>query len=140
MFCPQCKCEYLSGVYECSDCDVKLVPDLDVGDTKFCPQCKCEYLEGIEVCADCNIKLVHQLQEEPEPENNPDDLVDIGSFSMGFVSVIIEELLDAGIDVYPMEYPMNGVTQVMVRQEDLPKVAGILESIHQHEDEHHEEL
>src|SRR6266478_2780161 len=29
MICPVCKCEYLTGVTQCSDCDVPLVDALD---------------------------------------------------------------------------------------------------------------
>ena len=31
MFCPSCKCEYIAGVTQCSDCDVPLVDSLSSG-------------------------------------------------------------------------------------------------------------
>lgn len=46
----------------------------------YCPKCKYEYRPGIEKCPDCDVKLVDKLHEEPTPEPEYLDLVQVGSF------------------------------------------------------------
>jgi hypothetical protein len=63
----------------------------------FCPVCKVEYRQGITRCADCGAELVPALPQEPEPVDEPLEIVWRGSDPLA-VSKVQDVLEGAGVE------------------------------------------
>jgi hypothetical protein len=61
----------------------------------FCPKCKYEYRPGVETCPDCDVKLVDKPREEPEPDTEYLDLVEVANFQSDIEAQEARLLLEA---------------------------------------------
>lgn len=103
MYCPECKCEYVEGIYECVDCHVKLVYELPEE-----PGEKDEEMTFI--------------------EGNDAEMTYVGMYrDLGSAEIVKDFLADNGIEAIPIVYRFDLVTRLYVPKEDAQKAEELLQ-------------
>jgi hypothetical protein len=104
MFCPECKCEYVEGIYECVDCHVKLVYELPEE-----PEEKEEEMTFI--------------------EDNDADMTYVGMYrDLGSAEIAKDYLEENGVEAKPIVYRFDSITRLYVRKGDAQKAEELLKA------------